>query len=74
MSATLNSTLADPQQTIADLRRKLAECEAERDAALAREAATAEVLQVVNFLARQSHASVRRNPGEGAYALRRRAR
>ena len=45
MSATPDSTLAD---SIADLRRKLAECEAERDAALAREAATTEVLGVIN--------------------------
>jgi GAF domain-containing protein len=48
MSATPDSTLVDSSRTIADLRRELAECEAERDAALAREAATAEVLQVIN--------------------------
>src|SRR5215831_837437 len=35
MSATPDSTLADPQQIIADLQRQLAECGAERDAALA---------------------------------------
>jgi GAF domain-containing protein len=34
MSATLDSTLADPQQIIADLQRQLAECGAERDEAL----------------------------------------
>ena len=35
MSATPDSTLADPQQIIADLQRQLSECRAERDKALA---------------------------------------
>jgi adenylate cyclase len=59
MSATPDSTLANPEQLIADLQRRLAECRdkaqrnlsettAERDEALAREAATAEVLGVIN--------------------------
>jgi GAF domain-containing protein len=55
MSATPDSTLANPEQLIADLQRQLAEreaelaeCQAERDAALEREAATAEILQVIN--------------------------
>src|SRR5215467_16063940 len=62
MSPTPDSTLADPAQIIADLQRKLDErtaerddCKAERDEykaerdeALDREAATAEVLQVIN--------------------------
>ena len=39
---------ADPQQTFAELRRQLNERTAERDEALERETATAEVLQVIN--------------------------
>jgi adenylate cyclase len=62
MSATPNSTLANPEQRIADLERQLSECRGERDEAqrqladrtterdeaLRRETATAEVLQVIN--------------------------
>jgi two-component system NtrC family sensor kinase len=62
MAPTRDSTLADPQQVIADLRRELAERTAALDAALAREAAaaaerdealqqqtgTAELLSVIN--------------------------
>jgi class 3 adenylate cyclase len=48
VSPTPDSTLADPQQIIADLRRELAECRAERDEALAQQTATAEVLGVIN--------------------------
>ena len=48
MSPTPDSTLADPQQIIADLQRELAECRAERDEALAQQTATAEVLGVIN--------------------------
>ena len=40
--------IADPRQVIVDLQRELAECNAERDEAMARQAATAEVLQVIN--------------------------
>src|SRR6516162_1572908 len=49
MSAIPDSTLADAEQIIADLQRQLAECRAERDEALQRETATAEVLQVINL-------------------------
>jgi adenylate cyclase len=48
MNPTPDSTLDDLQQTIADLKRELAESNAELDEALAREAASAEVLQVIN--------------------------
>ena len=40
--------MADCEQLIADLQRQLAERRAERDEALQRETATAEVLQVIN--------------------------
>jgi hypothetical protein len=48
MSATHNSTLADCEQLVADLQRQLAERRAERDEALQRETATAEVLNVIS--------------------------
>src|SRR5215472_10850269 len=55
MSATPDSTSADAEQLIADLRGRLAqreaelaECKAERDEGLRRETATTEVLQVIN--------------------------
>src|SRR3954447_23746858 len=55
MNATPNSMLADPQPVIVDLRQHLAEVQrllgqrtAERDEALQRETATAEVLGVIN--------------------------
>ena len=47
MSPTADG-LANLQETINDLRRQLAERTAERDEALAREFATAQVLQLIN--------------------------
>ena len=48
MGATPASTFSSPEQLVADLQRQLAECKAERDEALRRETATAEVLQAIN--------------------------
>ena len=48
MSAMPDSTFADSERLIADLRRQLAESRAERDEGLQRETATAELLQVIN--------------------------
>jgi hypothetical protein len=48
MSATPDSTLANPEQRIADLERQLAECKAERDEALEQQTAITEVLRVIS--------------------------
>jgi class 3 adenylate cyclase len=48
MSATPDSTLANPEQRIADLERHLAECKAERDEALEQQTAITEVLRVIS--------------------------
>ena len=48
MSATPDSTLANPEQLIADLQRQLTECKAEREESLEQQAAAAEVLGVIN--------------------------
>ena len=48
MSATRNSSLADPAQLVADLQRQLAECRAEGDEALDYQTATSDVLNVIS--------------------------
>lgn len=48
MAAVTEDDAADPARLVSELRRQLAICRAERDAAAARETATAEVLQLIN--------------------------
>ena len=48
MCPTPDSTLADPQEINGDLQHQLAQCRAERDEALAREKAMADVLRLIN--------------------------
>jgi hypothetical protein len=48
MATTQDERIAELQRTIAKLQERLDASQAERDAALARETATAEVLQVIN--------------------------
>jgi signal transduction histidine kinase len=48
MTETLNDGATNPQQTIAELQRKLAERTAERDGAFERQTATSEVLEVIS--------------------------
>ena len=48
MSATPDSTLADCEQLVADLRHQLAGCRAERDEALEYQTATSDVLNVIS--------------------------
>ncbi len=62
MSATPNSTLANPARLIADLQRQLAQCRADCDDALQREMATAEVLQAINTSSGDLAPRLRRDP------------
>ena len=48
MTETLNDAATDPQQTIAELQRKLVERTAERDELLQQRTATADVLKVIS--------------------------
>src|SRR5262249_31990471 len=48
MSTPPDSTLADPEQIIADLRRQLSEAHAERDEALAQRIASGDVLRAIS--------------------------
>src|SRR6202035_4560683 len=47
MTAIPDKTAADPQQIIADLERKLDDRTSERDEALERQTATADILQII---------------------------
>src|SRR5580658_8447769 len=47
MTAIPHKTAPDPQQVIADLKRKLDKCASERDDALERQTATADILKVI---------------------------
>ena len=49
MSPMPKSTFTDPQEIIADLRRELGECRADRDDTLAQQIAAGRVLQVINL-------------------------
>ena len=48
MTGLVDDRAGDPARTIADLERRLAQCAAERGAALAQQAAAAEILQLIN--------------------------
>ena len=63
---------ASSDDEIAELRRANAELRQQLDEALAREAATAGVLQVINSSPRRPRPGIRRDLGESAHTLRRR--
>ena len=74
MSATPDSTLADPEQLIADLQRQLAERTAERDEALAAADRDRRGVAGHQFLARRPRAGVRCDARKGDAAVRGRIR
>jgi hypothetical protein len=62
MTEPLNDAANNPQQTIAELQRKLAERNAERDELLKQQAATADVLKIISRSATKLKPPSRRLP------------